>query len=769
MAQDFSNLWEGYFSYLNIKDVTKGNNKIYAAAENAVFIYDEISEEVETKTTVNGLSGETISTIYYSETYEILLVGYETGLIKVYLENEDDVLTVVDIVEKQNIPPDSKRINHFNELNDIVYISTDYGISVYDLQRLEFGDTYYIGNGGTQTNISQTTILNDEIFASSLTTNGVKSADVNNENLIDFSEWSQFITGDSYSAIQSIENKLYATRNNIMYDTTLGMLVQVSLYGTNVVDVKEVENNLVVTTDDFVGIYDANFNLILGINPIADYPTNFTSATISGDNIYIGTEGFGLLKTSFSSPVNFSVVYSDGPLKNNAFSIEAGFNKLYLSYGDYTPSYNPSPNRRYGLSYLQDEVWNNISYDSIRNTVGQDVFNLNAISINPNNPSQAFISSFQHGILVLDEDGVSTLLNEDNSGLESLVLPTNPSFKSIRVSGSIFDNQGLLWSLTARVDRPLKAFNPSTNQWQSFSFTSVIEDGLTDEFGFSDVVISDDGTKWIGSRKSGVIGFNESGNRIKNIFDETLHNFPDRITTALAIDNRNQLWIGTIKGLRVLYNTGGFFEDDTVSTFPIIILEDGIPKELLEQQYITDIKVDGSNNKWVGTLGAGIFYFSYDGQETIYHFTKDNSPLPSNNINDISIDSSNGKVYIATDKGLVSFGAGGSKPQESLTEAYVYPNPVRPGFDMFNEKIKIKDISENCNIKITDIEGNLVAEAQSGTNSRYRGYNLEIDGGTAYWNGRNLANNTVASGVYLVMLSDLDNFETKVLKLMVVR
>ena len=78
-------------------------------------------------------------------------------------------------------------------------------------------------------------------------------------------------------------------------------------------------------------------------------------------------------------------------------------------------------------------------------------------------------------------------------------------------------------------------------------------------------------------------------------------------------------------------------------------------------------------------------------------------------------------------------------------------------------------ISENVNIKITDIEGNLVAEAQSNTNLRYQGYNLEIDGGTAYWNGRNLANNAVASGVYLIMLSDLDTFETRVLKLMVVR
>ena len=64
-----------------------------------------------------------------------------------------------------------------------------------------------------------------------------------------------------------------------------------------------------------------------------------------------------------------------------------------------------------------------------------------------------------------------------------------------------------------------------------------------------------------------------------------------------------------LKGLRVLYNTSNFFDAPTVTLQKIIILEDDIPRELLEQQYITDIEVDGANNKWVGTIGSGVFYF----------------------------------------------------------------------------------------------------------------------------------------------------------------
>src|SRR5690606_27620890 len=335
-----------------------------------------------------------------------------------------------------------------------------------------------------------------------------------------------------------------------------------------------------------------------------------------------------------------------------------------------------------------------------------------------------------------------------NSGLESLILPTDPNYIDIRVGPSKFDSSGVLWTVTSLVGKPLKSYNPTTNQWQSYSFTNIIKDNLTDNLGYRDLVIGDDGTKWIASYQHGVIGFKENGNgfQLKKVYREE-ENMPSSYVMALAVDKRNQLWIGTFRGLRILHNTTSFFENDGIRVDEIIISGDGIAKELLFQQIITAIEVDGSNNKWVGTVNSGIFYLSADGQKTIFHFTTANSPLPSNEITDVSIDQTTGAVYMATSKGLVSFRSGSSGTQATLQAAHVYPNPVRPTFNITADRVKIKDISENVNIKITDVEGNLVAEAQSRINSRYRGYNLEIDGGTAYWNGKNLANNVVKSGV----------------------
>ena len=765
-SQDFSALWEGHFSFYDIIDVSQGNNKIYAAAENAIFSYDIQTNEVTELTTIHGLSGELISTIKYSEAYELLIIGYESGLIEIAFDNEDNVLTIVDIIDKPTIPPDDKTINHFNEQNEFVYISTNYGISVYNLERLEFGDTYFIGDLGTQIPVKQTTIFQDYIYAACFSVNGIRKALSTNNNLIDYQEWTQINSGNWY-ATQVVNDNLYAVRGNRdLYNINNDVFSLLFNYADVPVDTREVNNQLIITTKNNVFVYDSNFNLLSQVSVSSEFDTEFTSATLDSEFIYIGTTDFGILKTQIANPIVFEEIHPSGPLLNNPLSINAKANNLWVTFGEYDLFYNPYPLNRRGFSHLINDEWINIPFEDVLGSIS-----LNAISVNPLDENQVFISSFFSGLLEVNEDIPTFLFNQLNSGLESLNLPSNPNYIDIRVGPSSFDRNGILWTITSRIDKPLKSFNPSSNLWKSFSFTDLIPDGFTDNLGFGEIVIGNDETKWIGSFNFGLIGFNENNGNplIKNISEEDQGNLSDEYVRALALDNRNQLWIGTIQGLRVLYNTSNFFNDDNVNAEAIIILEDGIPKELLEGQFISDIKVDGSNNKWIATIGSGLFYFSSNGQETIYHFTKDNSPLPSNNINEVSIDNQNGVVYIATARGLLSFKSGSSSTQENLSNVYVYPNPVRPNFNTVEDKIKIKDISENVNIKITDIEGNLVAEAESRRNLRHRGYNLEIDGGTAYWNGKNLGNKSVASGVYLVMLSDLDTFETKILKLMIVR
>jgi hypothetical protein len=774
-SQDVASLWQGHYSYNRIVDVVNGENKIFAAAENAVFEYDVLTTELNTITTVEGLSGEQITTIYYSDTYQYLLIGYETGLIEVYSETDESVLTVVDILEKQNITPVNKSINHFYENEGLVYISTGYGISVYDLERLEFGDTYFLGNGGSQVTVKQVSILNNEIFAACLNNNGIKKADLSNTNLIDFQQWQTVIPGD-YHTMSTVNNAIYSVRSNrVLYQINGPVITTLFTLPVLPLDAEVSESSLVFSTINAIYVYDENLQLVNSFLSTNDFDTSFTSATVLNDNVFIGSEDFGVLSTQISDSSSYIEIRPNGPLLNETFRLNAETNIVWASFGDYTESLNPSPMRSRGLSYFEDDSWKNIPYNSVLGAK-----NLCRISVNPFNPNQVFVSSFQNGILEINDLEPTILYNQNNSGLESLILPGAPNFISLRVSASTFDRNGVLWSVTSRLQKPLKSYDPLTGNWNSYDFGDIIDDPINDELGYFDIAIDNNGTKWIGGYSNGIYAYNEgiSNSPLRNISTEE-QNLPFSRVTSLAVDNRNQLWVGTFLGLRVLYNTSGFYDNPNPSLSSIIILEEGIPKELLEGQTITDIEVDGSNNKWIGTVDSGVFYFSPDGQNTIYHFTSDNSPLPTNRINDISIDPNSGTVYIATIKGLLSFRSGGSKPEESLEDAFVYPNPVRPEYNILgfnnlndvNKGIKISGLTESVNIKITDIEGNLVAEAQSNVNQRSSNanYNFAIDGGTAIWNGKNLGNSVVRTGVYLVMISDLDSFETKVLKVLIVR
>ena len=758
-GQDFSELWTGYYSYFDIKDVVTANNRVFAASENAVFSYDAQTKEFVEYTTINGLSGQEISTIHYSETYELLVVGYTNGLIEVIFDDGRDVLTVVDIESRTSINSSNKRINNITEFGDVIYLSTNFGVSVFNLERLEFGDTFFIGDAGGQLQINQTAISNGFIYAASQT-GGLRRGDLSNPNLIDFNNWTTIAAG-SFFGVESIEDNLYAfNANRSISSVSNNTLTTVGTLGQNPRDIKASNNRLVVTTRDAVFIYDASLNLTQEIPINADFNTEYASAVLSPEYAFIGTKDFGVLKIDFANSASPEEIHPDSPLLNRPFAITAGNGDLWLTFGDHSLTLNPFPLKSRGYSHLKNGSWINTPFSEVLNARS-----LKEVAINPFNNREIFIGSYFDGLLEINNEIPTELYTIDNSGLEPVVTTQ----RDTRVSVLQFDDSGLLWSLSNITENPLKSYNPSTNEWNVFSLSQVIEDPF-DNTGFTGLEIGNDQTKWIGSQNRGLIGINtESGRtQIKNLSSEE-DNMPSRYVTAVALDNNEQLWIGTTNGLRVLFNTSNFFNDDNIIAEQIIIEEDGVAQELLFQQLISDIEIDGSNNKWVGTADAGVFLLSPDGQRTIFHFTEDNSPLPTNTINDISIDGFNGIIYIATEKGLVSFNSGGSSPRESFEIARVYPNPVRPGFNIADKKIKIEGISENTNIKITDIEGNLVAEAQSRTNARFNGFNLEIDGGTAFWNGKNFANNTVASGVYLVLLSNLETFETNVLKLMIVR
>ncbi|GHC43328.1 type IX secretion system anionic LPS delivery protein PorZ [Ulvibacter litoralis] len=752
-AQNYEDRWTDYFSYVSVKSISQGNDKIYAASENAIFIYDLSTNEIETISTVNGLSGESISTIHYSENNNLLVIGYENGLMDVVIDDEENVLTVVDILDKQTIPPNVKRINHFNEYNNILYISTQYGISLFDLSALEFGDTYFIGDLGTQIDVAQTIVQEPYIFAATAQ-NGIKRAMVADDNLIDYQNWDPIIPSGGFKGVQVLEEELYVAQesNTVSRMDVDGGLTNVANFSAAIVGFKSNNNILTITTTTAIQAYSVGFVLEGSVTNIPNYTYTLQSGYAFKDTFYLGTATQGMFKVSFSN-TQVEQILPDGPLLNKPFAIDASPGQLWVVFGEVTTTYNPDPEDYRGISNLREGVWTNTSYNELSDTFGGKVISdLVKVTINPNDPNEAYVSSFKKGLLKLEGQEPAFFYDQENSALELPTFINPPEAVGIRLYGSEFDREGNLWFVQSLYNNGLLKLTPS-GQIQKIDITSII-DGEGEQ-ALTDLAITREGNIFFGTAQGGLIGYNPNSNRFNRI-QEGVGNgdIPKSNARTLAVDNQNRLWIGTSKGLRVLYNVGGFFEEDAdIDAQPIIILEDGVPQELLYELFITDIEVDGSNNKWIATSTSGVFYLSANGQETLLRFTKDNSPLPTNNVQDISIDSFTGAVYFATTNGLVAYNGTATAPRDNLENVYAFPNPVRPGF---TGNVTIDGLTADANVKITDIEGNLVFEETS-------------EGGSVLWDTTAFGKYRVASGVYLVLITTEDALETKVSKIMVIR
>ncbi len=748
---DFSDQWEDFYSYNNVKEFTKVGGKIYAAADNAVFIYDENTLKIEKFSSVHGLSGKTSTFIYFSESTQNFIVGYETGLIEIV--DQKGKITTANDIERLDITG-KKQINHISENEGTLYLSTPFGIVEYNLNNLQFGDTFFIGEGSIPIYINQTITYQERIYAA--TQNGIYLADVNNSELVDFNNWLQpegNLLGN-FMSISVFNDQLFTSKSNVLYQiTSLNDLTQVKTFPDQILNLKSSSEFLTVTNLKNAYVLDRSLNQQLIASITSKYNFTLHTAFAENNNIYLATNEFGILQRTFSNE-NYNEIHPQGPTSNDVFSITAKNNQLWVVYGGFDGAFTPLY-KRAGYSHFKGEenTWINTAYNN-----QFPALDLVYITIDPNEENKVYISSWNSGILVVENDEPSVLLNDSNSGLEDLYPPGDPN-SSIRVNGTAFDNQNNFWSTNAWVANRLKKQN-TNGSWSSFDLSSII---TNQAFGLTELIIDKTNNKWIGSRRNGALVFNEQGNHKKALITEASKgSLPDLNVRTLAVDRNNRIWIGTKKGMVVFNNAGGIFDSGIYDAAPVIIEDDGIPKKLLGDQPINSIAIDGADNKWFGTDTGGVLNTNGSGTETLNNFNKDNSPLASNRILKITIDNSNGKVFFATDKGIVAFNSNVAPYGESLTDVYAYPNPVKKE----HETVTIdgrngEHLPRGTNVKILDIAGRLVFETNVVENQSF-------NGGKVIWNKTNLNGQKVTSGIYVVLLTSPDKSETAITKIAII-
>lgn len=746
---DYSDKWEDLFSYNNVADFTHTDTHIFALTDNAFFIYDKLTNETEKISSVNGLSGETTSAFFYDVVLDRVVIGYENGLVEVIDENRNirikpDILNF-DITG-------SKSINDICANGSTLFLSVPFGIVTFNLETIDFGDTYFIGNASSEVQVNEIEIANNTIYAA--TENGIYTAALNDPFLVDSNNWTHYFL-NNFSNIVAFDGQLFLSENQTLYRFDNNSVLTLINNQTQIInDISATVNYLTITTQNSVNIYDTTLTLFAqSMSNEADvFSYEANTAQIFDNELYIGSNNIGILKSNLGSIENFEEIHPEGPISNAVFSISLLNNHLWVVYGGYSSGFAPLSTTK-GASHFNGDTWITIPYSDNAITEKDLVY----VSIDPFNENKVYISSFQSGMVVIENDEVIMHWDDTNSALESI-----PNYYNLRISDSVFDEQGNLWITNIGVDNRLKKYSTS-GEWISYNTTSLVSDG---GWGMKSIIIDKSDNIWMGTQKNGAWAVTKNVDKMKALrTNESTGNLPHLNVRALAVDDNNTVWIGTREGLVSFNSSTSFFDQATYAAQPIVIEsgeDDGFGIALLGTQKINAITVDGANNKWFGTDNAGVLYTNPTGRETFLQFDKSNSPLPSNKILKIEFDENTGKVLFATDKGIVSYDSSVAPYGEHLVDAYAYPNPVLKQHDFVSiDGRNGNHLPNGTNVKIVDAAGKLVYETNVVGGQ-------EPFGGKVTWNKTNLAGNKVASGIYIVLLTTDDAKETTMTKIAII-
>lgn len=773
-AQTGIGQWSDFLPYQSALSVTKGNGRVYAATGNSVFSVSWEDNSLERINKITGLSDVGAKLVRMNP--------YNNTLVIVYSNSNMDILkngsiTNFSDIQRKNITAD-KTIYHITFYNEFAYIATGFGVVVFDTEKMEFKDTYIIGNNGNYLTVYDVATDGNRVFAA--TENGMKQA-ITSSNLNDFQNWTfvQELPAKPFNCVARFNNEFFASYSSSLdngntYRDTLYLfngnnwdtLSKPSIGPGLTYEIKRIlpdeqEQRVYITDQWGMDIYLKNpgwqrVNAIGGgvnftdqYNQIIwpDFTEGISTPGFSNSTYCLGTKNCGIVK---NSPAGNEKITLNSPDKKNVSQMALKKDRLIVAPAYLTEIwYNQF--LKSGVYALKNGTWKNIT----KKPLNDSIIDINCISYFDDDEQHFFAGTWGNGLLEFRKDTLYTIHNHTNSSLKPATTTTN----SVRVNGLIPDSLGNLWVTNAFTTYALSVMKPD-GSWSAFNFGSLIPNNSL----AGKIIIDKNNQKWIQLPGVGFLVYNDRGNYQQPITSGSNLNVK-KITTssgsgglpsaqvfAICEDREGDIWIGSDKGVAVFYNPESVLTNSSGwDCQQIIIEQNGIAKILLETETVFDIVTDGDNRKWIATK-SGIFCLSADGQQEFFHFTTENSPLFSNSVIDLEYDGLTGILYIGTTEGIQSYRTDVIDPFEEFTDVYAYPNPVRPGYE---GPIVIKGMVEDAVVKITDITGTLVYETTS-------------KGGQAIWYGKNFKGEKIASGVYVVFCASKDGEQKTLTKILVV-
>lgn len=720
--------WRTHFSYNSSTSVAVTENKIYSGSDNGFFYLEKDFNSFAIQSKINGFSDVSVRKLKYSLANKTLIVAYSNGDIDLLKEGK---VTNIPTIKNANNTFD-KTIHHILIHNSQAFLSTAFGVILLDLDKKEIKEVYQnIGPNGSVVEVHSSAIHNNYLYLA--TALGVMYGGIApNINLQDFNNWQIFnsesaIPEGKIDAIVNFNNSLFAGINNQgIYQLNNSTWSRTDFpIAQSIKSMTVSSEKLLVSQDNsLIAITPSIFSIITDENIIRPFEAEYDSE----DNLWIADSAKGLIKFNGNGT---EVLIPNGPFVSKVRKLVYGNEQLLAVSGN-------TLSREQGYSVFSNGGWKNFNVFEGTNNPIPPVRNFSSASFNSANLSW-YLGSLQDGLLVKHQDNTYELFNYSNSPLN----PSQTTEGNTSIVDLTTDWEGKLWVVNNDVFPGESSLHSlSTEGWKSFMLDHPYSNSALQ------ILLDFAGNKWLRINpaldNSGILVFNEESGKTKHLNSRIGEGglFNSKVND-MAIDKSGYVWTATNSGISVFYSALGIFDGgDAIRP----IFEN---QYLLKDNKVLAIAIDGGDRKWIGTETGGVWLFNEDASELILHFTTENSPLPSNRVLDIAIHEKSGEIFIATDKGVVSFRADANEGESGFSNVKIFPNPILPDFKGI---VGVTGLSDNTIVKITDISGKLIFQTIS-------------SGGTASWD---LSRSKVRTGVYFVFAVSENGEENMISKVAVI-
>ncbi|CAN5502056.1 hypothetical protein BH23BAC4_BH23BAC4_17750 [soil metagenome] len=735
----FAPQWEAYPALNQVTALASAYDRIFAATTGGVFVYAPESGDIQRFTTVDGLYGVGATAIVFDGAANAVWVGYGDGVLDRIDLAAATVTTIFDIARATQYT--DRGVRRLRLYDDRLYAATGFGIVEMNPATGIVRDMYprlgTLGNAIAVRDVIEAPLPTGTLGVWAASEGGVARAPREGANLREPGAWTVESGPTNALSLKVFDGRLYAGAGDGLHERDAsGNWTRVFATAFGVRHLVVAEGRL-VALDPFalwVRHDDGSFARRVAGSEYLDLRA-FTLGP--GAVLWAGDFQQGLfaprdLEPLFNTALEIErSVVPEGPWSNLPVGIAYGRDgALWASFS--------GAMGRLGIGRLQDGRW--VNYGADTGDIAGASYALWSAFVHPDGTFWA--GSDGDGVTAVTPEGTPVTYRQNNSTLTNAA--GIPNFVVVR--GLAADREGDMWVVNPYTNTRLHR-RDTNGQWTHVPLPA----GVPSAVRLDRLIIDRFGQKWFTARfLQGNIG---TGIAVLSADNERLNylsgagsggvGLPDATVNAVVEDLDGRIWLGTARGLGLIFAPGSAFVGDAASlvTWPITTTEEGGAAFFLRDLAINDIAVDPGNGKWLAS-NDGSWLINPAGNQVQMHFTTQNSPLVSNVVRVVAVDPMTGRVMFATDQGLISYAGEARGPAAGIETLRAAPNPFR--VDQHANGVLISGLVAETTVRIMSATGYVVAR-------------LDARGGTVRWNGRDdRTGEPVRSGVYIIAATGTD-------------